>query len=207
VIIQCGKRRDKRFKHGMTDTPEWRVWRNMLQRCTNPNNKLFHRYGGRGIVVCEQWFEFENFFRDMGRVPAGMTLDRIDNNGDYSRENCRWASRQTQNNNRESNLVITLGRETLTASQWSRRTGIPASTIARRARLGWSPEKILTDKAHIKHRKVGSENSQARLNEDQVLVIRLGLKAGRTQKSIAKEFNVSVKTISAIKTRVIWRHI
>jgi hypothetical protein len=87
-------------KHGMSEARVYGVWEAMVQRCTNPNNADYDNYGGRGITVCEDWRSFENFFADMGEPPPGLTLDRIDNNGNYEPGNCRWTSYSVQLKNR-----------------------------------------------------------------------------------------------------------
>jgi hypothetical protein len=88
------------YVHLMHKTPTYNSWDNMIQRCTNPNRIEYPHYGGRGITVCERWLSFENFLEDMGLRPMGLTLDRINTNGDYMLDNCRWADKATQVRNR-----------------------------------------------------------------------------------------------------------
>ena len=131
--------------HGMTGTPTWLVWDNMIQRCTNPNNKSYKEYGDRGITVCQAWRdEFSTFLKDMGPRPAGASIDRIDNNKGYEPGNCRWASSQEQANNRRNNITLTVGGITDTLANWSRKTGIGQKTIMYRIKNGWSDEQALS---------------------------------------------------------------
>jgi len=90
----------KNTKHGLHGTPLYKVWSSMLSRCRNPSDSAFKWYGKRGIQVCERWNNFENFLADMGERPDGLTLDRIDNDGNYTPENCRWVDHKTNCQNR-----------------------------------------------------------------------------------------------------------
>lgn len=123
--ISCGCltfkfRADMNKTHGMHKTSEYNSWSNMRQRCQNPNNHVYHHYGGRGIKVCERWEDFGNFIADMGRKPTPKhSIDRIDVNGNYEPSNCRWATQKEQNNNRSNNRYITYKNKTNTLSQWS----------------------------------------------------------------------------------------
>jgi hypothetical protein len=129
--------------HGKTRSQIYWCWQNIKQRCFNSKAAHFDRYGGRGITVCERWLVFENFVADMGERPPGMTLERIDNDGPYSPDNCRWATRKEQSNNRFCNVRLTHNGETLTISQWSERTGIHHHTLFQRLSKNLSAEEIL----------------------------------------------------------------
>lgn len=93
--------------HGMSKTPTYKSWMMMRIRCTNPSYDAYSYYGGRGIKVCDRWLDsFENFLEDMGVRPSGMTLDRIDSDGNYEPSNCRWATRKEQVENRLNNVIL-----------------------------------------------------------------------------------------------------
>jgi len=126
--------------HGGSHSKEYSVWKDMKKRC---NNKRNENYGGRGITVCDEWQSFENFYRDMGERPKGMSLDRKDNNGNYCKDNCRWATRSEQNNNRRNNVSITVGNITKTVAEWSKATGICESTIRYKMKAGYPMDDVL----------------------------------------------------------------
>lgn len=148
--VSCGcYRRAARITHGHArknrQNSTYACYRDMLTRCTNPNYKEYHLYGGRGINVCNRWREsYQNFLSDMGERPEGMTLERKDYNGDYAPENCRWASVIDQANNKRNNVILEYKGRTQTAAQWARELNISVWNIYSRKRLGWSDEKILT---------------------------------------------------------------
>jgi len=144
----CGcLRREVKTKattHGLSRTVEYTVWKNMLSRCNNPKNKAYSNYGERGIQVCDSWQSFEVFLSDMGERPEGLTLERDDNNANYSKENCRWASRQDQQSNTRRTVRITANDVTRTLAEWASVTGLSCTTIAYRLRKGVSPELAVT---------------------------------------------------------------
>lgn len=133
--------------HGMTDTPEYRSWRNMLNRCLNPKVVAYVNYGGRGIKVCESWMSFENFLNDMGPLPSPRhQIDRIDNDGDYEPSNCRWVTASQNSRNRRSTTLIEFRGQTKCVREWAQIVGIGEATIRRRLGLGWDSHRALTQK-------------------------------------------------------------
>ena len=130
--------------HGRSRTLIFFRWQSMMRRCYDPKTEGYSRYGARGIRVCERWHKFEEFYEDMGEPPKGMTLERLDNNGDYCKENCTWASYKTQARNRRDNHLVTWRGETKTVSEWCEITGLPRSTVQYRYRRGWPVEEMLT---------------------------------------------------------------
>lgn len=130
--------------HLMFGSKEYRSWAGMKARCTNPKNSRFHRYGGRGIKVCERWMHFENFYQDMG-PSNGMTIDRIDNDGNYELSNCKWVPMAEQGAKTSRIRYLTHNGVTQSLASWSRATGIKATTITQRLNAyQWSVEKSLT---------------------------------------------------------------
>lgn len=116
------------LKHGMVGTPTYRTWRSMKERCLNPRNPVFRYYGARGIAVCERWMKFENFFADMGERPVGMSLDRIDGEGHYEPDNCRWATDLTQAFNQSQTKPVVFHGKVMSFSQAAREIGrVPAT--------------------------------------------------------------------------------
>lgn len=145
---------DMARRHGGHDTPEYHAWHAMKQRCYLPTLKMYPRYGGRGITVCDRWRDsFPNFLADMGTRPtSGHSLDRINNDGHYEPSNCRWATIYQQNQNRENGRYLTHEGATLNLVTWAARTGISVQTLRRRVAAGWPADELLSKRPwHRRH--------------------------------------------------------
>lgn len=125
---------------------EYRTWGSMLYRCEVETSSQYHNYGGRGIKVCERWKGkegFLNFLEDMGPRPENMTLDRIDNNLGYSKENCRWANPREQSNNRRTNFIVEFNGEKMSLAELCRKLNLPYNSVSSKLWRGDSLESIL----------------------------------------------------------------
>lgn len=143
--LNIERSRNASCTHDKSRTPEYRIWANMIHRCINPNSQSFENYGKRGIEVCDTWINsFTNFIEDMGKRPSDKySIDRIDNNGNYSPDNCKWSTKKEQCNNRRNNNIINLDDKKQTLAQWAVELNIHESTIRRRLRSGWPINKVL----------------------------------------------------------------
>jgi len=144
--ISCGcSRRERSTTHGLHGSPTYQSWRGMCRRCTEPHYPGYHNYGGRGITVCQRWLDsLEAFVEDMGECLDGLTIERIDNGGNYEPGNCRWASRADQSRNTRRNHQLTYNSETLCIAEWADRLDIPHWVIRYRIKSGWTVADALT---------------------------------------------------------------
>ena len=139
-------------------------WQGMKNRCYNTNSQDYSLYGARGINVCDEWKDsFETFVSDMGEKPEGMSLDRIDVNGDYTPKNCRWADDVTQANNKRFNIIITYMGETKPLGIWARELGVSLGVLYRRLNSGWPIDRLFKKvdgaKTHRNSRTMGTQKT------------------------------------------------
>ena len=143
----CGCKKITQRTHGCSKTRLYTIWRGLMQRCRNKNNKGYKNYGGKGIDVCVDWNSFVAFreWALCNGYTDSLTLDRINNFGNYEPSNCRWATMKEQQNNRTNNIHLAAYDKILTIAEWSRITGLAYETIWNRIfGRGWSPERALT---------------------------------------------------------------
>lgn len=134
------RRHPRGITHGRTYSPEWNSWQAMRARCQRPSHTWFHRYGGRGIQICDRWKSFEAFLSDMGPRPPGSTLERINNDGNYEPGNCRWATRKEQGQNMRTTKKLMLGGKVISMTELAARSGVGLTTLSYRLRAGWTVE-------------------------------------------------------------------
>lgn len=151
------------FKHGHAikgkESPTYRTWGQMLSRCKNKNHKDYKWYGGRGIKVCSRWAVFENFLEDMGERLIGTTIDRINNNKNYYKGNCRWATQKIQHRNKRNNRLITFDGITKCLYGWAEHYDMSPQTLhSRLNNYGWTIKDALT--TSVKERKNGWKRKQ-----------------------------------------------
>jgi hypothetical protein len=145
-FVSCGCRSvSPRRTHGMTRSPIYCRWSNMLRRCNSPSNSSYADYGGRGIAVCDRWLDFANFYEDMGDPPYPQaTIERKDNEGSYCPSNCRWASRSEQSVNKRSTRYLTYNGRTMCLSHWAQEIGISREGLSSRLAKGWPVSRALS---------------------------------------------------------------
>lgn len=186
--------------HGLSKTTEYRTWNAMLQRCQNPKNTAFNRYGGRGIIVCDRWQLFENFYADMGPRPSPKhSIDRINNDGDYEPDNCRWATPHEQARNKRGNYLVEWRGEIKCLTEWSEVVGLTCDTIKRRLDSGWSVERVMTTKVpdHAAYSIDAADSDTGETCELSELVQGMWLGTGHFH-DLARRSGLSRSTVSGV---------
>lgn len=153
--LHCGcltkeKMSNSRRKHGASTTRNYKRWAAIKDRCLNKESKSYKNYGGRGIKICQMWHKYENFLSDMGTPNVGMTIERINNDGNYEPKNCRWATREDQNNNHRRNVKINFDGRTFNITQWAKIMGLTKAALTHRFNRGWTIERALTEPQNYK---------------------------------------------------------
>lgn len=151
--INAGKA-NWRYKHGETKTRLFKIWSSMHERCERPKHKHYHSYGGRGITICPEWREFMPFanWARANVYSDNLTIDRIDNNGNYEPSNCRWVTVKEQQNNKRTNRIIFYKGERYTLTQLAEKVGIKKTTLKERLNMGWSIEDAVNKPVRLRTR-------------------------------------------------------
>jgi len=147
-IKSCGCLHDEFHEtHARSRTKEYRIWIGMKSRCLNKNHRAYANYGGRGITLSDEWNDsFEKFYSDMGDCPKGMSIDRINNDGNYEKFNCRWATRREQSRNTSRSIVITFEGKTMILMDWANTLRVPYYRLRTRIKqLGWTVDRAFTE--------------------------------------------------------------
>lgn len=176
----------------------YQCWCDMRDRCNNPKHPRYARYGGRGIKVCQRWGSFENFVLDMGLKPAGMTIERIDNNGNYTPKNCKWATYREQNKNKVTTTTYTYKGKTQTIEEWAAEYGMGRTTLSNRIhRDGRTIAEAL-------EQPVGKLRRN-KLDMDKARQIRRLDAQGVSRAELARQFGVSRVSIGKVVNNEIWK--
>lgn len=197
---------EKIHKHKQSGTRLYGIWQGMLGRCRNPNDRRYHRYGGRGITVCEEWtagFEAFQSWACANGYDEHLTIDRIDNDGNYEPDNCRWVDNRAQSRNRSNNVVI----DGEHASDMARRLGMTTSALMGRYKIGDRGDMLTRPKGASSGRKRGENNTTAKITDDDAREIKRLLLKNVPQAEIARRFGVSKYLVFDIKRGRTWKHI
>jgi hypothetical protein len=166
-------------------------WRNIISRCKNSNNPRYKDYGGRGVEVCDRWLKFENFLEDMGVKPGSLSIDRIDNNKGYSKNNCRWATKKEQCRNQRTNVVIFYEGRRYCLSELSEAIGVNSWVIKKRLEKNWPITGKITWAKKV-------DISDFVFSDDKASDIERLRKIGLTMQQIADTFKISRQRVKQI---------
>lgn len=193
-------------KHGLSRTPEYVAWKGMVQRCYNKSNPKYPNWGGRGITVCARWREsFADFLVDMGPKPEGLSIHRVDNDGNYEPGNCVWATDAVQARAKSSNVNITWQGRTMCVAAWAEEIGMNPEVLYNRLCVyNWTTERAFTQPVGLREGCSGETNGSVKLTEADVLAIRAD---SRTQVTIAKAYGITQTQVSRIIRRESWKHV
>lgn len=191
--------------HNKSNTRLYRIWSNMKDRCINPKNKRYNRYGERGITFCDEWIDFENFYNwaIQNGYKENLTLDRINNDLNYCPDNCRWANSRQQARNRSTNIFVEYKGQEMTLIELSEKIDIDYNTLKRRYVRGDRGEYLIRP-INKTVKKRGTYNNHCKINEDIAREIKERIKQGQKGSEIAKEFGVSKYLVSDIKRGKTW---